>query len=191
MHLLEPSDSAICQTLTLTTLYERIMYLVQHKLFVCVCVCVCIYIYMFESRLIPTLCFILGWFYQPERLQAEMYLLLYTLLASLPLLVGILFVYSSLGCLCLCLCLFLLCENNSLIGGLFYVFFTFMVPCITNLIFVSFQRDAAVSSLYFISLHNLSTYFGYSLRPLTGVLKTAYATTGTSHVMWQVSSVIG
>jgi hypothetical protein len=30
MHLLEPSDSAICQTLTLTTLYERIIYLVNH-----------------------------------------------------------------------------------------------------------------------------------------------------------------
>jgi NADH-ubiquinone oxidoreductase chain 4 len=43
----------------------------------------------FESRLIPTLFLILGWGYQPERLQAGIYLLFYTLLASLPLLVGI------------------------------------------------------------------------------------------------------
>lgn len=43
----------------------------------------------FESRLIPTLFLILGWGYQPERLQAGVYLLFYTLLASLPLLVGI------------------------------------------------------------------------------------------------------
>jgi NADH-ubiquinone oxidoreductase chain 4 len=43
----------------------------------------------FESSLIPTLFLILGWGYQPERLQAGIYLLFYTLLASLPLLVGI------------------------------------------------------------------------------------------------------
>nr|YP_008815646.1 NADH dehydrogenase subunit 4 [Dinocras cephalotes]AGZ03517.1 NADH dehydrogenase subunit 4 [Dinocras cephalotes] len=43
----------------------------------------------FESSLIPTLFLILGWGYQPERLQAGVYLLFYTLLASLPLLVGL------------------------------------------------------------------------------------------------------
>jgi NADH-ubiquinone oxidoreductase chain 4 len=44
-------------------------------------------------------------------------LLFYTLLASLPLLVGILFIYNSLRSLCS----FLLCCNSSLVGGLFYV----------------------------------------------------------------------
>ncbi|PNF37356.1 hypothetical protein B7P43_G17888 [Cryptotermes secundus] len=43
----------------------------------------------FESSLIPTVFIILGWGYQPERLQAGIYLLFYTLLASLPMLVGI------------------------------------------------------------------------------------------------------
>nr|WNH42418.1 NADH dehydrogenase subunit 4 [Neoperla tangana] len=43
----------------------------------------------FESSLIPTLFLILGWGYQPERLQAGVYLLFYTLLASLPLLIGV------------------------------------------------------------------------------------------------------
>jgi NADH-ubiquinone oxidoreductase chain 4 len=38
----------------------------------------------FESRLIPTLFLILGWGYQPERVQTGVYLLFYTLLASLP-----------------------------------------------------------------------------------------------------------
>nr|YP_009694031.1 NADH dehydrogenase subunit 4 [Amphinemura longispina]QEI04299.1 NADH dehydrogenase subunit 4 [Amphinemura longispina] len=47
----------------------------------------------FESSLIPTLFLILGWGYQPERLQAGVYLLFYTLLASLPLLVGIFYIY--------------------------------------------------------------------------------------------------
>lgn len=48
----------------------------------------------FERRLIPTFFLILGWGYQPERLQAGLYLLFYTLLASLPLLMGIFFCYN-------------------------------------------------------------------------------------------------
>nr|AIY61693.1 NADH dehydrogenase subunit 4 [Isognathotermes fungifaber] len=79
----------------------------------------------FESSLIPTLFLILGWGYQPERVQAGIYLLFYTLLASLPLLVGILFVYNCLGSLCL----FTLYEGGFLTGILFYVcmIFAFLV----------------------------------------------------------------
>jgi NADH-ubiquinone oxidoreductase chain 4 len=65
----------------------------------------------FDSRFIPTLFLILGWGYQPEHVQAGVYLLFYTLLASLPLLVGILFIYNSLDSLCL----YLLCGNGSFI----------------------------------------------------------------------------
>nr|YP_010587752.1 NADH dehydrogenase subunit 4 [Smittia aterrima]WAB46361.1 NADH dehydrogenase subunit 4 [Smittia aterrima] len=49
----------------------------------------------FESSLIPTLFLILGWGYQPERLQAGLYLLFYTLLASLPLLMGIFYIFLN------------------------------------------------------------------------------------------------
>nr|YP_009487857.1 NADH dehydrogenase subunit 4 [Culex mollis]AWB98948.1 NADH dehydrogenase subunit 4 [Culex mollis] len=49
----------------------------------------------FESSLIPTLFLILGWGYQPERLQAGVYLLFYTLLASLPLLIGIFYIKNN------------------------------------------------------------------------------------------------
>jgi NADH-ubiquinone oxidoreductase chain 4 len=41
--------------------------------------------FFFESGLIPTLFLILGWGYQPARVQAGIYLLFYMLLASLPL----------------------------------------------------------------------------------------------------------
>lgn len=44
----------------------------------------------FERSLIPTLILILGWGYQPERIQAGVYILFYTLFASLPLLLRIL-----------------------------------------------------------------------------------------------------
>nr|YP_010693017.1 NADH dehydrogenase subunit 4 [Rhagoletis batava]WCB98146.1 NADH dehydrogenase subunit 4 [Rhagoletis batava]WCB98159.1 NADH dehydrogenase subunit 4 [Rhagoletis batava] len=50
----------------------------------------------FESSLIPTLFLILGWGYQPERLQAGVYLLFYTLLVSLPMLIGIFYLYNNL-----------------------------------------------------------------------------------------------
>lgn len=49
----------------------------------------------FERRLIPTIFLILGWGYQPERLQAGIYLLFYTLLASLPLLISIFYILNN------------------------------------------------------------------------------------------------
>nr|YP_010730239.1 NADH dehydrogenase subunit 4 [Biomeigenia flava]WEG23054.1 NADH dehydrogenase subunit 4 [Biomeigenia flava] len=51
----------------------------------------------FESSLIPILFLILGWGYQPERLQAGIYLLFYTLLVSLPMLMGIFYLYNIMG----------------------------------------------------------------------------------------------
>nr|YP_010507404.1 NADH dehydrogenase subunit 4 [Helophilus virgatus]QHN59978.1 NADH dehydrogenase subunit 4 [Helophilus virgatus]UXG18998.1 NADH dehydrogenase subunit 4 [Helophilus virgatus] len=51
----------------------------------------------FESSLIPTLFLILGWGYQPERLQAGMYLLFYTLLVSLPMLIIVFYLYNNLN----------------------------------------------------------------------------------------------
>lgn len=56
-----------------------------------------IFYLFFEIRLIPTLFLILGWGYQPERLQAGVYLLFYTLLASLPMIIGIFYVYEDIG----------------------------------------------------------------------------------------------
>nr|ASY98135.1 NADH dehydrogenase subunit 4 [Sinomantis denticulata] len=53
--------------------------------------------FFFEGSLVPTLFLIFGWGYQPERLQAGIYLLFYTLFASLPLLLGVLFLYNNLN----------------------------------------------------------------------------------------------
>nr|YP_010737149.1 NADH dehydrogenase subunit 4 [Micromelalopha sieversi]WEP25238.1 NADH dehydrogenase subunit 4 [Micromelalopha sieversi] len=51
----------------------------------------------FEGSLIPTLMLIIGWGYQPERIQAGMYLLFYTLFVSLPMLMGIFFIYNEMN----------------------------------------------------------------------------------------------
>nr|WEF49634.1 NADH dehydrogenase subunit 4 [Polypedilum sp.] len=74
----------------------------------------------FESSLIPTMFLIFGWGYQPERLQAGLYLLFYTLFASLPLLMVLFYildVFNSLN--------FLFLKEFSLDIFLFYFFLVF------------------------------------------------------------------
>jgi NADH-ubiquinone oxidoreductase chain 4 len=74
----------------------------------------------FERRLIPILFLILGWGYQPERLQAGLYLLFYTLFASLPLLIGLFFIFFNS-----CSFIILLIENYEIDNFLYYLFLIF------------------------------------------------------------------
>nr|QEJ81420.1 NADH dehydrogenase subunit 4 [Pristolycus sp. FM14] len=48
----------------------------------------------FEMSLIPTLFLILGWGYQPERIQAGIYMFMYTLFGSFPMVVSLLYMYN-------------------------------------------------------------------------------------------------
>nr|YP_009092097.1 NADH dehydrogenase subunit 4 [Aporia potanini intercostata]AGG35781.1 NADH dehydrogenase subunit 4 [Aporia potanini intercostata] len=67
----------------------------------------------FEGSLIPTLILILGWGYQPERVQAGLYLLFYTLFLSLPLLLGLFFIFNFTNTMMMYLYKFY--ESNSFI----------------------------------------------------------------------------
>ena len=51
----------------------------------------------FEMCLVPTLILIIGWGYQPERIQAGVYILFYTLVFSLPLLGSLLMYFNNNG----------------------------------------------------------------------------------------------
>nr|WRQ18116.1 NADH dehydrogenase subunit 4 [Tachinomorphus sp. 1 FYJ-2024a] len=53
----------------------------------------------FEMSLIPTMLLIFGWGYQPERIQAGVYLLFYTLLASLPMMISLFYYYNNFNSL--------------------------------------------------------------------------------------------
>lgn len=75
-----------------------------------------IFYLFFEISLIPTLLLILGWGYQPERLQAGIYLLFYTLFGSLPLLLGIF--YLNYFCNLLN---FIILRNLNFLNWLFYL----------------------------------------------------------------------
>nr|QXJ42345.1 NADH dehydrogenase subunit 4 [Sepiadarium kochi] len=72
----------LCLTVILFFLSSNIMYF---------------YIF-FEISLIPTLMLIIGWGYQPERLQAGVYMMLYTITASLPLLISLIMLGNMYMC---------------------------------------------------------------------------------------------
>nr|QUA05893.1 NADH dehydrogenase subunit 4 [Macridiscus melanaegis] len=55
------------------------------------------FFFFFEASLVPTLFLILKWGYQPERLQAGVYMMLYTVGSSLPLLMGFLYFWTSMN----------------------------------------------------------------------------------------------
>nr|YP_010626007.1 NADH dehydrogenase subunit 4 [Inocellia fulvostigmata]WBK02766.1 NADH dehydrogenase subunit 4 [Inocellia fulvostigmata] len=69
----------------------------------------------FESSLIPTLFLILGWGYQPERLQAGIYLLFYTLFLSLPMFISIIYLYKNTSLL------FMNFKETFYLNNLFYL----------------------------------------------------------------------
>nr|YP_009441794.1 NADH dehydrogenase subunit 4 [Pelecotoma fennica]AOY39365.1 NADH dehydrogenase subunit 4 [Pelecotoma fennica] len=77
-----------------------------------------IFYLFFEISLIPVLILILGWGNQPERLQAGIYLLFYTMMASLPMMVVIFYFYLENGSLDFCMifsfyqdCFLFVCMN--------------------------------------------------------------------------------
>nr|ALO70259.1 NADH deshydrogenase subunit 4 [Aleochara sp. 2 EF-2015] len=53
-----------------------------------------IFYLFFEMSLIPTLILVIGWGYQPERIQAGTYLLFYTMFASLPMMIFMFYYYN-------------------------------------------------------------------------------------------------
>nr|AGA56174.1 NADH dehydrogenase subunit 4 [Polycheles typhlops] len=81
----------------------------------------------FESSLIPTLFLILGWGYQPERIQAGVYMLFYTLFGSLPLLVSLMSLYKHGGSLTLGVSDKVI--SMGVLGSIWYIFslFAFLV----------------------------------------------------------------
>nr|APX40481.1 NADH dehydrogenase subunit 4 [Chaetocnema pelagica] len=74
-----------------------------------------IFYLFFEISLIPTLILIIGWGYQPERLEAGIYLLFYTMLMSLPMFIMIMYLYKINGSL------FFLLLNKPLNYGYMYI----------------------------------------------------------------------
>nr|UOU84962.1 NADH dehydrogenase subunit 4 [Empis opaca] len=99
----------------------------------------------FESSLIPTMFLILGWGYQPERLQAGMYLLFYTLLASLPMLVVIFYLYNDLNTMNFYMLMFNLYNYEILYLGMIFAFLVKMPMFLVHLWLPKAHVEAPVS----------------------------------------------
>ena len=87
-----------------------------------------IFYLFFEISLIPTFLLILGWGYQSERLNAGIFMILYTIFSSLPLLLIINYLYNyfnSLNYLFIFLFRLIFNINNFIIY--FFIFFAFLV----------------------------------------------------------------
>nr|UAA82164.1 NADH dehydrogenase subunit 4 [Walkerella microcarpae] len=77
----------------------------------------------FEVSLFPTLLLIMGWGYQPERINASMYLLMYTLFGSLPMLILIMNLMYNIKSLS-----FLIILNMMMMTKLFnFLFYIYMI----------------------------------------------------------------
>nr|ARH54333.1 NADH dehydrogenase subunit 4 [Cymbiodyta marginella] len=89
-------SSKIFKTNNFYNLFLLVMLMLMFSLFMTFASMNLFVFYLFfEISLIPTLLLIIGWGYQPERLQAGVYLLFYTLFASLPMMIAIFYIYSK------------------------------------------------------------------------------------------------
>lgn len=87
-----------------------------------------IFYLFFEISLFPTFLLIIGWGYQPERINASIFILLYTLFASLPILVIIIYLLNYFNSLNYLIILNNLIKFDSLnIIIYIYIIFAFLV----------------------------------------------------------------
>nr|AUJ22862.1 NADH dehydrogenase subunit 4 [Ellychnia corrusca] len=83
-----------------SNLFSLVILLLMISLYLTFCsINVFIFYLFFEISLIPTLMLILGWGYQPERIQAGMYMFMYTLLGSLPMMISLFYFYDVMNSL--------------------------------------------------------------------------------------------
>nr|YP_010278737.1 NADH dehydrogenase subunit 4 [Apachyus feae]UKE80569.1 NADH dehydrogenase subunit 4 [Apachyus feae] len=125
--------------------------------------------FFFEGSLIPTLLLILGWGYQPERVQAGVYLIFYTLVASMPLLVSVVSIYKILNSMSFCLMWGCKFSSIFLYMGLITAFMVKMPMFLVHLWLPKAHVEAPVSGSMILA-GVLLKLGGYGLMRVLGVV---------------------
>nr|UFZ13016.1 NADH dehydrogenase subunit 4 [Protohermes hainanensis] len=131
--------------------YSKILFIINLIVLMIMLICsfsainLFMFYLFFESSLIPVLFLVLGWGYQPERLQAGMYLLFYTLFASLPMLISIFYIYNSEGTLNFMLFNFFNYYNKLFYLSMVFVFLVKMPMFLVHLWLPKAHVEAPVS----------------------------------------------
>nr|YP_010417851.1 NADH dehydrogenase subunit 4 [Hypolimnas anthedon]USF18010.1 NADH dehydrogenase subunit 4 [Hypolimnas anthedon] len=141
----------------------------------------------FEGSLIPTLMLIIGWGYQPERIQAGMYLLFYTLFVSLPLLMGIFFIYVKMSSMVMYFMKFYDYNMLLLYVGMVMAFLVKMPMYFTHLWLPKAHVEAPISGSMILAAIMLKLG-GYGLLRVLVILQKINLSVG---FVWIIISLIG
>ena len=91
-----PASTKIKTTNNNPDLFSRTIIILILILIICFYTSNLILFYIwFEASLVPTMYLIILWGYQPERIQASLYLIIYTVIASIPLLILIIIILKA------------------------------------------------------------------------------------------------